>query len=126
MWGLNAMIIVTVRILSKSALSDASNEVTTRSYISEASSKDYSGATSKDYSGATNKDYSGATSMDYSGATSKDYLGASSKDFSEATTTYLDYSDLAIYDAFNGSFLTRNNYRGLYSNASYFPGSDNH
>jgi hypothetical protein len=102
MWGLNAILIVTVRILSKSALSDASNEVTTRSYISEASNKDYSGATSKDY------------------------LGATSKDFSEATTTYLDYSDLAINDAFNGSFLTRNNYRGLYSNASYFPGSDNH
>jgi hypothetical protein len=110
MWGLNAIFIVIVRILSKSALSDASDEVTTRSSISEASSKDYSGATSKDYSGAT----------------SKDYLGATSKDFSEATTTYLDYSDLAIYDAFNGSFLTRNNYRGLYSNASYFPGSDNH
>jgi hypothetical protein len=99
MWSLDNIFMVIVCFLNKVADSDASNEVTT-------SSKAYSGATGKDYSGATGKDYSGTTSKDYSGATGK------------------DYSDLALQDAFNGSFLTKNNYRGLYTNASYFPGND--
>ena len=41
-------------------------------------------------------------------------------------TTYLDYSDLAFTDAFNGSYLTKNNYRGLYTNISHFPGDEKH
>jgi hypothetical protein len=122
MWSLDNIFMVIVCFLNKVADSDASNEVTT-------SSKAYSGATGKDYSGATGKDYSGTTSKDYSGATGKDYTraikqDATTKDYTEATTTYLDYSDLALQDAFNGSFLTKNNYRGLYTNASYFPGND--
>ena len=45
---------------------------------------------------------------------------------SSTMTTYLDYSDLAFTDAFNGSYLTKNNYRGLYTNISHFPGDEKH
>ena len=38
------------------------------------------------------------------------------------TTNYVDYSDLAINDAFNGSFLAKRHYRGQYVNGNFFPG----
>ena len=41
---------------------------------------------------------------------------------SEAVIKYLDYSDLAILDTFNGSYLAKNSYRGLYTKHTFFPG----
>jgi hypothetical protein len=39
-----------------------------------------------------------------------------------AMTTYVDYSRLAIHDTFNGSYLQKNNYRGINLDFSDFPG----
>ncbi len=39
-----------------------------------------------------------------------------------AMTTYVDYSRLAIHDTFNGSYLHKNNYRGINLDFSDFPG----
>jgi hypothetical protein len=39
-------------------------------------------------------------------------------------TTYVDYSRLAIHDTFNGSYLHKNNYRGIILDFSDFPGGN--
>ncbi len=42
--------------------------------------------------------------------------------YGQAITNYVDYSQLAVQDAFNGSYLNNINYRGNYITDTFFPG----
>ena len=43
----------------------------------------------------------------------------------EEYTTAIDHTQLLFHDAFNNSFLTRQEFRGQYTNDSAFPGTYN-